>query len=69
MFEVALLGRPPAGRPGAGRVPDPGQVPERDPRIMTPGLEAVVARVEGDRVERDQQVRPPGTPVDSRQAP
>jgi hypothetical protein len=29
---------------------------------MTAGLEPVITRVDGDRVERDQQVRPPGHP-------
>ena len=72
MLEITLLSRPPARRADAGGVPDLGQVPELDPRVMTLALEPVIARVEGDRVERDHQVRPPrrpATPVDSRQAP
>jgi len=38
-------------------VPDLGQVPQLDPRVVTAGLEAVVAGVEGDRVEGEEQVR------------
>ena len=62
MLEIALLGRPPARRTATGDVPDLGQVPELDPRVMTAGLEPVITGVDGDRVERDQQVRPPGHP-------
>ena len=69
VLEVALLGGSSAGRPGAGSVPDLGQVPEHGPRVMTAGLEPVVACLQGDRVQRDQQVplagqaggQPPGT--------
>ena len=33
-------------------------MPELDPGIMAPGLEPVIAVLGGDRVQRDQQVRP-----------
>jgi hypothetical protein len=62
MFEVALLGWPAAGRSGTGSVPDLGQVPELDPRVMTAGLEPVITGVLGDRVQRDDQVRLSGDP-------
>src|SRR5579859_4850474 len=43
VFEVALGGGPSAGRGGTGRVPDLGQVPERDARIVAAGLVPVIA--------------------------
>ena len=56
VFEVAVAGGSPAGRGGAGGVPDLGQVPELDSRVMTGSLEPVVACVQGDRVQREEQV-------------
>src|SRR6266568_1883411 len=58
VLEVALRRRPAAPGPGAGRVPDLGQMPQPAPGIMTPGLEPVIAVLRGDRIEADQQVRP-----------
>src|SRR5690349_808356 len=55
---VALGGGAAADGAGAGGVPDLGQVPEPGPGIVTLGLESVVARVGGDRVDRDDQVGP-----------
>src|SRR5690349_5356594 len=55
---VALGGGAAADGAGAGGVPDLGQVPEPGPGIVTLGLESVVARVGGDRVERHDQVGP-----------
>ena len=76
VLEVALGGRPPADRTGAGRVPDLGQVPELDPRIMTVGFVPVVAGVGGDRVDGEDQVRagprggqPPGAVPAGRPVP
>src|SRR5580693_5081477 len=62
VFEVALLCRSSAGRPGASGVPDLGQMPELDPWVVTAGLESVVTCVEGDGIERDEQVRPSRDP-------
>jgi hypothetical protein len=62
MFEIALLGWPAAGRSGARGMPDLGQVPQLDPRIMTAGLKPVVTGVQGDRVQGDDQVRLAGDP-------
>ena len=45
-------------------VPDLGQVPELDPEVVTRGLETVVAFLQGDRVERDQQGPLSGDPGD-----
>jgi len=56
VLEVAVAGWSPAGRGDTDGVPDLGQVPQLDPRVMTAGLEPVVARVQGDRVQGDQQV-------------
>src|SRR6266704_3184462 len=58
VLEVALRRRPAAPGPGAGRVPDLGQMPQPAPGVMTPGLEPVIAVLRGDRIEADQQVRP-----------
>jgi tetratricopeptide (TPR) repeat protein len=60
VLEVAVAGWSAAGRGDAGGVPDLGQVPQLDPRIMTRSLEPVVACLQGDRVQRDQQVRMAG---------
>src|SRR5712691_8510620 len=57
VLKVGLGGGPAAGRPGAGGVPDLGQVPQLDPGIVAPGLEPVIAVAGGDRVEGDEQVR------------
>ncbi len=57
VVEVALRSRPAAPGPGAGCVPDLGQVPQLDPGIMALGLEPVIALLRGDRIEGDQQVR------------
>src|SRR5689334_20097977 len=54
---VALGGGAPADGAGAGGVPDLGQVPEPGPGVVAFGLVPVVARVGGDRVDRDDQVR------------
>ena len=43
-------------------MPDLGQVPQLDPRVMTVGLKAVITGVKGDRVKLDQQVRLSGDP-------
>ncbi len=56
VLEVGLGGGPSADRPGAGGVPDLGQVPQLDPGIVAPGLETMVAGISGDRVEGDDQV-------------
>src|ERR1700678_2369314 len=62
VFEVALLRGATAGRAGAGGVPDLGQVPELDPRVVAGSLEPVIAGIGGDRVDADDQVRLPGDP-------
>src|SRR5690242_14445062 len=59
VLEVAVRRRAAAPRPGAGRVPDLGQVPQLDPGIMALGLEPVIALLCGDRIEGHDQVRPP----------
>ena len=56
VLEVALGGPP--YRAGAGGVPDLGQVPELNARIVAPAFKPVVAVLRGERVEGDQQVRP-----------
>src|SRR6185437_9395819 len=71
---VALGGGPTADGAGAGGVPDLGQVPELDPGIVTLGLESVVARVGGDRVDRHDQAgsggaQPPGSVPAGRPVP
>ena len=58
VLEVALGGGPPADRAGTGGVPDLGQVPELNARIVAPAFKPVVAVLRGERVEGDQQVRP-----------
>src|SRR5690348_16471388 len=58
VLEIAVRRRAAAPRPGAGRVPDLGQVPQLDPGIMALGLEPVIAPLGVDRVEPDQQIRP-----------
>src|SRR5271154_6347359 len=62
VFEVGPGGGPPAGRPGAGGMPDLGQVPQLDPGIVALSLIPVVARVGADRLERDQQAPLPTGP-------
>src|SRR5260370_40145968 len=59
VLKIALGGRTPAGRAGAGGVPDLGQVPQPGPGVVAGGLEPVVAVLGGDRVDDDQQVRLP----------
>src|SRR5262249_61746961 len=73
---VALGGGPTADGAGAGGVPDLGQVPEPDARVVALGLVPVVAGVGGDRVDRDDQVRsgaggaqPPGAVPAGRPVP
>jgi hypothetical protein len=56
VFEVAVTGRSAAGRGDASGVPDLGQVPELCSRVVTAGLEQVITRVQGDRVELEEQV-------------
>src|SRR5689334_19419543 len=58
MFEVALAGRSAADRAGAVGVPDLGQVPKLDARVMAPSLEPVVAVLGTQGVELNDQVRP-----------
>src|SRR6478609_592662 len=58
VLEVALGGGPPADGAGAGGVPDLGQVPERDPGVVAPGLVPVLAGAGAEGVDRDGQVRP-----------
>src|SRR5260370_39992339 len=43
VLKIALGGRTPAGRAGAGGVPDLGQVPQPGPGVVAGGLEPVVA--------------------------
>ena len=62
MFEVALCGGSSAAWPGAGGVPDLGQVAELDPGILALGLESVITLAGGDRVEGDGQVSRPVFP-------
>src|SRR5271170_4861100 len=62
MFEITLLRGTPAGRAGAGGMPDLGQVPELDPRVVAGGFEPVVAGIGGDRVDADEQVGLAGDP-------
>lgn len=56
VFEIALAGGTPAGRTSAGSVPDLGQVPQQDARIMTCRLMPVVTFVSGNRPDRNHQV-------------
>jgi hypothetical protein len=69
MFEIAPRGGSAAARPGAGGVPELGQVPEQDPGVVALGLVAVITLAHGERPEGDQLVRLPGIPVDNRQVP
>src|SRR6202167_6835848 len=57
MFPVALRGGPAAARGRASSVPDPGQVPQHDPRIVGGCLEPVIAVLGGDRMHGDDQGR------------
>jgi hypothetical protein len=63
MFEIAARGGPSAARPGAGGVPDLGQVPERDPGIVAAGLVPVIALAGGQGPDLDDQVALPGDPA------
>src|SRR6516225_5255234 len=58
VLEVALGGGPAADRAGAAGVPNLRQVPQFDPGVAAPVFVPVVARVGGERVDRDYQVRP-----------
>ena len=51
VFEIGAGGGPAAAGPGAGGVPDFGQVPEHHPGIVPPGLPPVVAVPGGDRAD------------------
>src|SRR5207248_11546084 len=53
VLEVGLTGGPTADRAGAGSVPDLGQVPQPDPRVVPLGFELVVAGVRGQGVQAD----------------
>jgi hypothetical protein len=55
VLEVRTGRGPAAHRAGAGGMPDLGQVPQLDPGVVAGGLEPVVAGVQGDRVDRDEQ--------------
>lgn len=44
---IAVLSWSSAVRPGAGSMPDLGEVPELDPGAMTAGLEAMITFAEG----------------------
>ena len=70
VLEVALAGRPAADRARAGGVPDLGQVPELDPRLVPGGLEPVIAVLGAEGIEFDDQVRPvPGSAQPPRPVP
>jgi hypothetical protein len=56
VLEIAVGGGAPAAGAGAGRVPDLGEVPERDAGIMTVGLVPVIAVPGGDRLDLEEQV-------------
>ena len=58
VLEVAVPGGPPADGAGAGGVPDLGQVPQPDSRVMTPALVPVLAVAGVQGVDRDDPVRP-----------
>ena len=58
VLEVGAGGGSTAGDPGAGGVPDLGQVPEPGAGVVAPGLVSVVARIGAEGVEGDEQVRP-----------
>jgi hypothetical protein len=74
MFEVALAGRSAADRAGAGGVPDLGQVPEFDSRVVALGLEpwsqswvlkewsSTIRSGPGPGIRRRQVPYPPGGP-------
>src|SRR5690242_18807777 len=57
VLEVTLAGGPSADRTRTGGVPDLGQVPELDSRIVTAGGEPVVAVLGAQGVQLDDQVR------------
>src|SRR5690348_15412171 len=57
VLEVPLAGGPSADRTRTGGVPDLGQVPELDSRVVTAGGEPVVAVLGAQGVQLDDQVR------------
>ena len=57
VLEVALAGGSPTDRAGAGRMPDLGQVPKLDPRVMAVGFVPVLAVVGVQGVDPHDQVR------------
>jgi hypothetical protein len=62
VLEIAAGRRSAAAGSGTRGVPDLGQVPQHDPRIMAPGLVPVVTILAGQRLDLDQQVPLPGDP-------
>jgi hypothetical protein len=58
MFEISLSRGSATSGSGTGCVPDLGQVPQLDARVVALGLVAMITLVDGDRIERDDQVRP-----------
>jgi hypothetical protein len=62
VLKIALGRGTPTARPGAGGVPDLGQVAELDAGVVALGREPVITLTGGDRVQGDQQVRLPGGP-------
>ena len=44
-------------------MPDPGQVPQQDPRIVAGRLEPMIAMLGGDRMHGDDQARLPRSPA------
>jgi hypothetical protein len=55
VLEIAAGRGTAAGRPGAGGVPDLREVPELGPRVVGGDLVPVVAVLQSDRVQRDDQ--------------
>src|SRR5208282_1822368 len=62
VFEIAAGRGSPAGRAGTRGMPDLGQVPELDAGIVPGGLEPVIAGIDGDRVDREEQAGLSGDP-------
>src|ERR1700733_4796098 len=60
VFEITSLGGTAAAGPGAGGVPDLGQVPEHDPGIVALGLPPVIAVPGRQRPDLDHEVLLPG---------
>src|SRR5437868_9272634 len=58
VLQVALGGGAAADGAGAGRVPDLGQVPQLDPRVMAAGLLPVAAGVGRQGLQGNDQVGP-----------